>query len=274
MTYSIKRALLALSAISLLAVPTLAQSSSAPHNKATQMTTMSSSEKLNADYNDFLGKYVVASGDINLVKYADVSNEDKAKLDRYIDALSKSGPPNGSDAAIMAYWFNLYNAETVSVIIDNYPVNSIREIGGSLFSPGPWGTKTLTVAGKPMSLNDIEHGTVRKQFNEPRIHYGFNCASIGCPNLKTTAWTAETFEADLTQAAKDFINSPRGISVDNKGRVTASSIFKWYKEDFGGTDAKVLAHAAPYAAAETKTALQSARKIHNFDYDWSLNIAK
>jgi len=125
-----------------------------------------------------------------------------------------------------------------------------------------------------MSLNDIEHGTVRKQFNEPRIHYGFNCASIGCPNLKTTAWTAETFEADLTQAAKDFINSPRGISVDNKGRVTASSIFKWYKEDFGGTDAKVLAHAAPYAAAETKTALQSARKIHNFDYDWSLNIAK
>ncbi len=274
MTYIVKSALLTLSAAALAASPAFAQSQAASQKKAAQMNTMTAADTLNADYNEFLAKYVVPQGAINLVKYAAVTPEDKAKLDAYIDTLSKSGPPNGSDEAIMAYWFNLYNAETVSVVIDNYPVKSIREIGGSLFSPGPWDAKTLTVAGKPMSLNNIEHDTVRAQYNEPRIHYGFNCASIGCPNLKTTAWTAENFEADLTQAAKDFVNSPRGIAVDSKGRVTASSIFKWYKEDFGGTDAKVLAHAAQYAEGQTKSALQSAKKISSFDYDWSLNITK
>jgi len=274
MTYLLKSTMLTLTAAALASAPAIAQSPSTPQETAAQMDKNPASDTVNADYNDFLAKYVVPQGDINLVKYADVTPEDKAKLDAYIDSLANSGPPSGSDEAVMAYWFNLYNAETVSVIVDNYPVKSIRDIGGSLFSPGPWDEKTLTVAGKPMSLNNIEHDTVRKQYNEPRIHYGFNCASIGCPNLKTTAWTAETFEADLTQAAKDFVNSPRGIAVDSKGRITASSIFKWYKEDFGGSDASVLAHAAQYATGNKKSALEAAKKINKFDYDWSLNITK
>jgi hypothetical protein len=107
----------------------------------------------NAAYNAFLSKYVVNRGGINLVRYGDVSPSDRASLQGYIEGLSRSGPPSGSDDAIMAYWFNLYNAKTVELILENYPLKSIRDISG------PWKKKRLTVAGKPMSLNDIEHKT-------------------------------------------------------------------------------------------------------------------
>lgn len=275
MIVSISRAFVSAAAAVLIAAPALAQTpNTVPKEIAHMNKTSAPSQAVNADYNQFLSKYVVEDGLINLVKYDKVTAEDKAILDGYIDKLSKAGPPNGSEAAILAYWFNLYNAKTVSVIVDNYPVKSIREIGGGLFSPGPWDDKNMVVAGKAMSLNDIEHGTVRATYDEPRIHYGFNCASIGCPNLKTTAWTEENFEEDLVKAARDFIESPRGISVDNKGRIKASEIFKWYKEDFGGSDAGVLSHTAEYASGDTKAALLAAKKIHKFDYDWSLNIAK
>jgi hypothetical protein len=202
------------------------------------------------------------------VRYADVSPADRASLQGYIEGLSRSGPPSASDDAIMAYWFNLYNAKTVELILENYPLKSIRDISG------PWKKKRLTVAGKPMSLNDIEHKTVRAQYDEPRVHYAFNCASIGCPNLKTTAWEAETLDADLTQAARDFIGHPRGVSVDEKGRVDASKIFKWYKEDFGGNEQSLLNHFEKYASGTRLAAIRANKKIDDFDYDWSLNIAK
>lgn len=283
MTYFSKRLLftalaaasLPFAAITVQAAPQTHAQPAAMQKDAVKMDKMTPAKQdVNAVYNAFLSKYIVKDGHINLVKYGSVTPEDKAKLDGYIDALSKSGPPTSSDEATIAYWFNLYNAKTISVIVENYPVKSIRDIGGSLFSPGPWGDKNLVVAGKEMSLNNIEHDTVRVDFDEPRIHYGFNCASIGCPNLKTTAWTEDNFEADLTQAAIDFIKSPRGISVDSRGRITASKIFDWYKVDFGGSDGGILSHTAKYASGDTKAALEKAKKIHNFEYDWTLNAPK
>ena len=121
-----------------------------------------------------------------------------------------------------------------------------------------------------MSLNDVEHETLRKNWKEPRIHYAVNCASIGCPNLKATPWTAQTLEADMQQAAIDYINHPRGFRVEN-GKVRASKIFDWYKQDFGGDKAGILAHARQYARGDLKTALDSASTINGFDYDWDLN---
>lgn len=222
----------------------------------------------NAAFNAFLSKYVVEQDGINLVRYADVSAEDKASLDGYIEGLSVAGAPSGSKEEIMAYWFNLYNAKTVSLILDNYPLTSIKKISG------PWKKKRLTVAGVPMSLNNIEHDTVRAAYDEPRVHYAFNCASIGCPNLKSSAWEAATLDADLTQAAKDFVASPRGISVDERGNIDASSIFKWYKKDFGGSEQAILNHVAQYATGAQKAAIQNNNKIDDFSYNWSLNIAK
>ena len=112
---------------------------------------------------------------------------------------------------------------------------------------------------------------MRKKYDEPRVHFAFNCASIGCPNLKSSAWEAESLEADLAQAASDFIASERGVSVQGS-KIIVSEIFKWYKKDFGGNEASVLAHLREYASGAKKAALEAADDIDKYDYDWDLNI--
>ena len=121
-----------------------------------------------------------------------------------------------------------------------------------------------------MSLNDVEHGTLRKMYKEPRIHYAVNCASYGCPNLKSTVWTAATLEADLEAAAVAYINHPRGVRVEN-GKVIASKIFDWYKVDFGGNQAGMLEHFRQYAKGDLASQLSGATKVSKFEYNWDLN---
>lgn len=257
--------------ISYVGLP-IAQASekSVESNKNIEELIETSKTQINAPYNEFLSKYVSRHDGINLVAYGDVSDEDEAMLEAYIDKLSNLDISNYDDDAIMAYWFNLYNAKTIDVILDNYPVKSIRKIGFT----GPWKKKVLTVNGKAMSLNNIEHDTIRANYDEPRIHFAFNCASIGCPNLKLTAWEKETLEADLTQAAKDFVNSSRGVDVTASGKLIGSSLFKWYKDDFGASEAEVINYLSQFAEGDIKIALENARKFDKFDYDWNLNIAK
>jgi len=270
------RKLFALPAISLLALATAcggsndAQPTAAPADIAAVASTLETSEDATAVYADFLSTYVSQSDGINFVAYGDVTSEDAAKLKAYIASLEAQGVEGLSRDEQMAFWYNLYNAKTIDVILDAYPVKTIKDVG-SLIKQGPWNKKNMNVKGfGEMSLNDVEHETLRANWDEPRIHYAVNCASYGCPNLKATPWTAETLEADMEQAASDYINHPRGFRVEN-GKVTASSIFNWYKVDFGDTDAGVLEHARKYAKGDLKTALDAATKIDAFDYNWSLN---
>ena len=219
----------------------------------------------NAPYNAFLSKYVSSVNGINLVAYDKVTPADRAQLQAYIEKLSTMDIEALPRDAEMATWFNLYNAKTIELILENYPTKSIRKISN------PWKRKRLVVNGKKMSLDDIEHGTVRRKYNEPRVHYAFNCASIGCPNVKRSAWEASTLEADLAQASRDFIASDRGVAVRD-GKIIASSIFKWYKKDFGGNEAGILAHLRQYASGSKKAALEATNNINKYDYDWDLNI--
>ncbi len=220
---------------------------------------------INTPYNNFLAKYVKNENGIHLIAYDKVTAQDRAALQSYINSLSQIDIEALPRDAEMATWFNLYNAKTIELILENYPIKSIRKISN------PWKKKRLVVNGKKMSLDDIEHNTVRRKYDEPRVHYAFNCASIGCPNVKSTAWEAESLEADLTQAARDFIASERGVEVrDNK--IIASSIFKWYKKDFGGNEDGILAHLRRYASGSKKAALDATSKINKYDYDWDLNI--
>lgn len=231
----------------------------------------STSQSINAPYNAFLEKYVVAKNGINHVRYGDVTAADKAALQAYVTALSALKPSTMTQSEQIAYYANLYNAHTVVVILDHYPVTSIRRIGGGLLPLGPWDDPAVTVEGKELTLNNIEHDIVRAQFAEPRVHYAFNCASIGCPDLRPTAWEAASLDADLDAAARAYIAHPRGVQVDTRGRVVASSIYKWFKEDFGDNDAEILDHIRQYAVGEKANALKAATKIHRYDYDWSLN---
>ncbi len=220
----------------------------------------------NAVFNDFLAKYVSEVNGINLVAYDKVTPADRAALNGYIQKLSAMNIEALPRDAEMATWFNLYNAKTIELILENYPTKSIRKIST------PWKKDRLLVNGKKMSLDDIEHGTVRKKFNEPRVHFAFNCASIGCPNLKITAWEAASLEADLAQAAADFTASERGVHVRENGEIVVSSIFKWYKNDFGGSEAGILSYLRSYATGPKKAALEAAKDIKKFEYDWHLNI--
>lgn len=227
-------------------------------------------------WDKILSRYVVASDDgINRFAYEQVSAADRKALKAYLGALQKVRPSALSEAEQRAFWINLYNALTVDVVLDHKPKDTIREISISpgLTSIGPWDKPLVTVEGRTLSLNNIEHDVLRKAWRDPRVHYAVNCASTSCPNLAATAFTGDNLERMLEDSARSYINHPRGVKLED-GKVTLSRIFKWYRSDFGDSDADVLKHVAKYAAPSLKKKLANADDIDGYDYDWSLNEAK
>ncbi len=249
----------------------------APHAIAAQ----SQSQVSDAAYAELLAKYVTTGANgVNLVDYAKwkANAADMDKLKAYVRDLAQQKPSGMDRNAAFAYWANLYNALTLQVVLQDYPVESIKDIkskGTGFFDVkawvGPWRTKLVTVEGRELSLDDIEHEIMRPTFKDPRVHYAVNCASIGCPNLKATPWTAETLEADLEAGARAYVNSPRGVVVNADGSLKVSSIYVWFKEDFGGNDEGVIAHLRKYAEPELAKKLEGQPRIAGDDYDWSLN---
>ena len=222
-----------------------------------------------------LGKYVVKSPDgINRVAYARVAPADKQALKSYIRGLQGVKVTSLKSDEQRAFWANLYNAVTIDVVLSHYPVKSIKDIslGGSFFASGPWKKPLVTVEGRQLSLDNIEHDILRKIWRDPRVHYSVNCASMGCPNLMPVAFTGATLDAMLTQGARDYINHPRGVSVSGT-QVRLSNIYSWFSEDFGN-QAQLLQHLKAYASPALKAQLDRVQTIAGYDYDWSLNEAK
>ena len=197
------------------------------------------------------------------------SAADRGALEGYIGALSRVAPLTLTRPEQFAFWANLYNALTLKVVLDAYPVRSIRDIRSGVRA-GPWRRQLVTVGGVRLSLDDIEHGILRKGWSDPRIHYAVNCASIGCPNLPLRAWRGATLGGSLDAAARAYVRHPRGARFDGDVLVV-SSIYKWYAADFGGSDACVIAHLARYAAPPLKARLEASTRIGRDAYDWSLN---
>jgi Protein of unknown function, DUF547 len=223
----------------------------------------------------FLARYVEASADgINRVAYGRVTRQDRAILDGYVAALAALPVSSLNRPQQMAYWINLYNALTVQLVLVHQPARSIRDIDISpgLFSDGPWGKKLVAVEGERLSLDDIEHRILRPIWRDPRVHYAVNCASLGCPDLQPEPFLAERLEEQLEQAARSYVNHPRGVAIVD-GELVVSSIYEWFKEDFGGTDAGVIAHLRRYAAPDLAAALARFAVIGDDRYDWHLNDA-
>ena len=226
-------------------------------------------------WGQILARYIVARPDgMNLFAYARVNAADRARLKAYIASLEASPISAQPRDAQMAFWINLYNAKTIDVVLDHYPVKSIRDISlGGLFTIGPWKARNMTVEGQKLSLDDVEHGILRKQWKDPRIHYAVNCASFGCPNLAATPFTPANLEAMLDAGARSYVNHPRGVTIRN-GKLTLSRIWQWYRDDFGRTDIDIINHIRPYAAPTLQRELAAIREIDGYDYDWNLNEAK
>lgn len=222
-------------------------------------------------WNDLLKRFVLKQKNkVNRFDYARFSETDQAQLKRYLSTLAAIPISNYNRKQQRAYWINLYNALTVNVILAHYPVNTIMDISPSWFSHGPWREKWITVENQALTLDDIEHRILRPIWKDPRVHYAVNCAAIGCPNLQSLAFTAENTELMLEQAAREFVNHPRGASV-SFGQLRVSSIYHWFEEDFGGNDAGVIEHLKLYADAKLLAALNEQKRISDHFYDWTIN---
>lgn len=224
-------------------------------------------------WDDFLKNNLkTASDGINRINYAKVSHADIKTLQNYIAYLERIKIHQYNKLQQLAYWVNLYNSVTVNVILQHYPVTSIQDINISpgFFSIGPWGKKLVNINEHMVSLNDIEHRILRPIWKDPRIHYALNCASLGCPNLLPQAYTAENIESRLENAARQFVNHPRGVKIDN-GKLYVSSIYSWFQEDFGEGETGVIQHLKKYAHDKLNAQLKNISEIAGDDYDWLLN---
>jgi len=241
---------------------------------STDTASIDSGAPASTYWGDILGHYISDNNGLTQFDYAGLhaSAKDTANLAEYIDHMAAQKPSTFAPDDAMAYWANLYNALTIQIVAQHYPIKSIRKIKSG-YRAGPWKRKLVMVEGNELSLDNIEHDILRPTFKTPLVHYMVNCASIGCPNLKSTPWQSATLAVDQEAAARAYINSPRGAKF-NEGRLQVSSIYKWFKADFGGGTAGVLAHLNTYADADLRAALQGRRKIDKYSYDWAINAPK
>jgi hypothetical protein len=206
-------------------------------------------------WDKLLQQYVSAAGKVNYAGF----KKDKAKLETYLDILQKNAPQNDwSRAEKMAFWINAYNAFTVKLIVDNYPVSSIMKLDGGK----PWDRKWINIGGKSYSLNNIENDILRPQFKDARIHFAVNCAAKSCPPLLNRAWTAANLESNFEKQARAFINNPNFNKISAK-EVEVSKIFEWYASDFGN----LIEYLNKYSA----TKINANAKVKYREYDWALN---
>ncbi|MCC7464984.1 MAG: DUF547 domain-containing protein, partial [Saprospiraceae bacterium] len=197
---------------------------------------------------------------------------DSVALNRYLAVLSGAQPneENWTRAEKMAFWINAYNAFTVKLIVDHYPVESIKDIKrGVPFVNTVWDIKFIKIGGQTYDLNNIEHGILRPDFKDARVHAAINCASYSCPQLRNEAFVAERLEAQLDDAMRKFVNDPLRNRITAK-RAEISEIFKWFRADFVRDAGSVRKYVNRYAQEK----LDANGRIVYLDYQWSLNDVK
>ena len=238
-----------------------------------------------------------------LVDYAALK-KDSSGLDAYLAMLTSASAEDFGEwnrDEKMAFWINAYNAVTIHGILINYPIqpggfmarrrfpqSSIRQIKNF------WKTKFIELAGKPVTLDEIEHEILRREFADPRIHFSIVCASLGCPVLSGRAYTAERLKKQLREDAMRFISDPKKVRLDrDKNFLKVSEIFKWYREDFkkwedrdkpemysppewlkkyNKHDQGFVQFIVDYAPLETiEYIVEMSPKLIYIEYDWTLN---
>ena len=208
-----------------------------------------------APFSDLLKKHVSASGAVN---YAALKKE-QAQLDAYLKTLANQAPEaSWSRNEKLAYWINLYNAATLDLILDHYPISSIMSLDGGK----TWDVKRVKSGSRTLSLNQIENEIIRPEYKEPRIHFAVNCAAKGCPPLRNAAFIASKLDQQLEEQTRKFINNPAHIKISGK-QVQISRIFDWYSDDF--TDVKSFIGRYRDIPKDSNLTFT--------DYDWSLNKA-
>ncbi len=226
-------------------------------------------------FTNLVHEHVDAAGRVD---YAAIKAQHDAVLAPYLHQLAETDPSNLNRAGRLAFWINAYNALTIKLIVDHYPVDSIKDItpaGGPSIPRlnAPWFVKVGEVAGQMRTLDEIEHEIIRERFDEPRIHFALVCAAVSCPKLRGEAFTGDQLDDQLDDQARMFLHD------DAKNKIAAeaeaihlSRIFKWFEGDFGAETDEVQRFIAPYFEGPTREKLQAAGfRIDYLEYDWTLN---
>ncbi|KTD42559.1 DUF547 domain-containing protein [Legionella parisiensis] len=224
-------------------------------------------------WQDFLNRRIVTSEEnINLVDYAHMTQTDLNLLKDYLKNMSEIDINNYNRDEQLAFWINVYNALTVQIIANYYPVTSVQEINISpgLFSIGPWGANLITIKDTTLTLDDINNRIIRAIWNDPRTHYAINNGTIGAPNLSRKIYQGKLIEEQLNQAASTYINSLRGVNVI-EGKLIISKLYDWYEEDFGGTKHDVIFHLLQFAKEPLLSQLKHINSIDSYIYNWHIN---
>jgi len=258
---SLPRAAVAL-LLALAAVPVAAAPDSPPEPPA------------HGRFDALLRRYVTDRG----VDYARWARDEKdvQALQAYVEQLERvpvsalEETPDGR-AHAMAYWIDLYNAATLRLVLDDYPVDSIRDLG-SVFT-SPWDRDVVTVEGSKLTLNAIENDVLRARFGDPRIHFALNCAARSCPPLRAEAYTGDGLDEQLEEQTRAFLHDPRAVRVEGD-HYRLSRIFEWYRADFEKAAGSVGAFLRAYLAEDGVKLPKDDAKAAYFDYDWSLNDAE
>jgi hypothetical protein len=212
-----------------------------------------------------------AAQDIRTFNYGKVTSQDKAKLQDYLAQLQNIDPRDYQKNEQLAYWSNLYNALTINVVLKHYPIDSIKDIGDGI--TGPWNINLATVVGKSLTLNQIEHGILRALWQDNRVHYVINCASVGCPDLPSQPLNGSNIEQQLTTAATRFINQSKGVKFEGNNLVL-SSIYHWFSVDFGENEQQLLIHLTRHAEPSLNQKIKAFKGNIEYDYNWKLNAPK
>ncbi len=218
-------------------------------------------------FNRLLQKNVATDSRVNYRAFL----RDSAELNRYLKLISKN-PPDAkkwTSNEQQAYWINAYNAFTIQLILKHYPIKSIKDIGSLIQIPfvnTPWALKFFWIGSEKMSLDQIEHSILRKQFKDPRIHMALVCASKSCPKLLNEAYEAKRLNEQLDSQAKAFLTDPNRNKI-NPDKAEISKIFSWYSGDFEENGGSVKSFIERHSGKK----LKPKAKISYLDYDWSLN---
>jgi Protein of unknown function, DUF547 len=219
----------------------------------------------------FLTHYVrIGPDNIHRVAYGEVTPADREALDAYLERLSDTVISRYNRTEQLAFWINLYNALVVDTVLEHYPIASIRDVEAS--AEGPFDLALIEVEGYALSLNDIQNRILRPIWRDPRVLYALSCAALGCPNLQPVPFTSRELDRQLSDAAMAYINDPRGARLEDQDLVV-SSLFRWYRGDFGGSDQTVIHHLMGFATPRLAMKLQQCNGIAGDHFDWRLNDA-
>ncbi|MFB6231333.1 MAG: DUF547 domain-containing protein [Salinibacter sp.] len=221
-------------------------------------------------FDRLLGRVVGTQGNVD---YEALQARADTTLTPYLQQLASAQPASLDRDARLAFWINAYNAYTLKLIVDHYPVTSIRDIEGPTEDKTPFQRPVGVVADTMRTLDEIEHQIIRVRFDEPKIHFALVCAAKSCPRLRQEAYTGPRLDQQLDDQARRFLHHPRKNQIPaGPDTISFSRIFKWYGDDFGPTLDAVQRFSAPYFDGSVQDSLaQATYEVRFLPYDWTLN---